>query len=67
MPVDWSSFVPVICLEKGTNYDGECYMERIRDIIKINGRSVSKEDNISRSNLQSGDVVVVGQYRKSHF
>ena len=66
MPVDWTLFVPVICMQKGTKYDGECYMERLRDIVKVNGRTVCKSDNLAKCDIQSGDVVVV-QYRKSHF
>ena len=41
-------------------------MERIHDIVKVNERSVSKSDNISKSDFQSGDTIVE-QYRKSHF
>ena len=41
-------------------------MLRLRDIVKVNGRTVCKSDNLAKSDIQSGDVVVV-QYRKSHF
>ena len=66
MPVDWSVFLPVICVEKGTKYEGECYMERIREVVKINGRPVSISDNLSKSDFQTGDIVIIS-FHKSIF
>lgn len=66
MPLDWSLFVPVICVQKGTRYDGECYMERIRDVVELNGRSVSKSDSLAKSDFRSGDAVII-RFQKSHF
>ena len=66
MPTDWTLFLPVLCIQKGTKYDGEAYMERICDVIKQNGRLISKSDNMSKDDFQSGDIVTI-KFQRSHF
>lgn len=41
-------------------------MEPIRNVVKLNGRSVSKKDNLSKSNFKSGDRVTI-LFQKSEF
>ena len=41
-------------------------MERIREVVKINGRPVSISDNLSKSDFQTGDIVIIS-FHKSHF
>ena len=66
MPLDWSLYVPVICIQSGSKYGGQCYMEPVRNVIQLNGRSVSRADNLAKSDFKSGDEVTV-LFQRSKF
>lgn len=66
MPIDWSLYIPVVCVQKDTKYDGQSYMEPIKNVVKLNGRSVTKSDNLKKCDFKSGDAVTIF-FNKSHF
>ena len=41
----------------GSKYEGDCYMERIKDIINVNRRYIANSDNLTKASLATGDVV----------
>lgn len=59
MPVDWSLYIPVVCVQKDSKYDGHSYMEPIRNVVKLNGQSVTKSDRLKKLDFRSGDRVTI--------
>ena len=58
--------VPVRCSgNENTKYDGKVWMERLLDIIELNGTIVSSTEPLSLSSLNNGDRVKVCQALKN--
>ena len=55
MPIDWSLYVPVICVQTDSRYDGQSYMEPVRNVVKLNGCSVSRADSLTRKDFKTRD------------
>ena len=58
--------VPVHCSgNENTKYDGNVWMERLLDIVELNGTIVSSTEPLSLSSLNNGDRVKVCQALKN--
>ena len=58
--------VPVRCSgNESKRYDGKVWLERLQDIIELNGAPVTADDDITRSSLKTGDSVKVRQVWKN--
>jgi hypothetical protein len=66
MPVDWSLYIPVICVQTDSKYDGQSYMEPVHNVVQLNGRSISRADNLTKNEFKTGDQVTI-LFRKSKF
>ena len=66
MPIDWASYVPVVCVQPGSRYDGLSYMEPVRNIVERNGHPVARADKLTKSDFKTGDKVTV-LFQKTKF
>ena len=49
-----------------SKYDGQSYMEPVRNVVELNGRSVSCAENLTKNEFKTGDRVTI-LFRKSKF
>ena len=49
--------VPVVCKTTDSKFYGKCYMEKISDILTLNGEEVS--EGLTEADFKSGDDVTI--------
>ena len=60
MPLpDYSFYIPVICQQEDSKYNGKCFMEAISKVRELNGVSVSTDRCLLKSDFSTGDKVVI--------
>ena len=60
MPLsDFSCYIPVVCLQSDSKYNGSCFMEPILKVRVLNGVAISKERSLTKADFKTGDEVVI--------
>ena len=58
-PPDFSRYIPVVCLQSDSRYNGSCFMEPILKVRVLNGVAISKERSLTKADFKTGDEVVI--------
>ena len=68
MPLpDYSLYIPVICQQEDSKYNGKCFMEAISKVCELNGVFVSTGRCLLKSDFSTGDKVVIRFQGKNFF
>ena len=58
-PLDLSHYIPVVCQQEDSKYNGKCFMEAISKVRQLNGVSISADRTLVKADFSTGDEVVI--------